>query len=108
MIDEDLTWLGVEWQKKIIQSNRIALYINTRKNSSNLPSLHVHLPGDEFRKLKDNSQACSCRDLSIADNLKRWKEMPFMSEGEAVLRVKTDLQHKNGYKRLGGYANSGF
>ena len=96
MIDEDLTWLGVEWQKKIIQSNRIALYHQYAEKLIKLGQAYMcTCPGDEFRKLKDNSQACSCRDLSIADNLKRWKEMPFMSEGEAVLRVKTDILHKN-------------
>ncbi len=96
MIEEDLTWLGVEWHEKIIQSNRITLYHQYAEKLIKLGQAYMcTCPGDEFKKLKDNSQSCSCRDLSIDDNLKRWKEMPFMTEGEAVLRVKTDLQHKN-------------
>lgn len=38
---------------------------------------------------------CPCRDLSITENLTRWMKMPEMKEGEVVLRVKTDLNHKN-------------
>jgi glutamyl-tRNA synthetase len=96
MIEEDLTWLGVKWDEKIIQSDRITLYHQYAEKLIELGQAYMcTCPGDEFKKLKDQSQACSCRDLSIDDNLKLWKEMPFMSEGEAVLRVKTDIQHKN-------------
>ena len=96
MIEEDLTWLGVKWDEKIIQSSRISIYHQYAEKLIELGQAYMcTCPGDEFKKLKDQSQACSCRDLSINDNLKRWKDMPFMSEGEAVLRVKTDINHKN-------------
>ena len=96
MIEEDLTWLGVKWDEKIIQSNRIIIYHQYAEKLIELGQAYMcTCPGDEFKKLKDQSLACSCRDLSINDNLKIWKEMPFMSEGEAVLRVKTDINHKN-------------
>jgi len=96
MIEEDLTWLGVKWDEKIIQSNRINLYHQYAEKLIKLGQAYMcTCPGDEFKRLKDQSQACTCRDLSINDNLKLWKEMPFMSEGEAVLRVKTDINHKN-------------
>jgi len=96
MIEEDLAWLGVKWDEKIIQSNRITLYHQYAEKLIKLGQAYMcTCLGDEFKKLKDQSKACSCRDLSINDNLKRWKEMPFMSEGEAVLRVKTDINHKN-------------
>ena len=51
--------------------------------------------GGKLRKLKDNCQACPCRDSSIEENLKSWEEMFNMAEGDAVLRVKTDINHKN-------------
>ncbi|HPX78674.1 MAG TPA: glutamate--tRNA ligase, partial [Methanobacterium sp.] len=34
-------------------------------------------------------------EMSLAENLKLWEEMPGMSEGSVVLGVKTDLDHKN-------------
>ncbi len=96
MIEEDLSWLGVKWDEKIIQSDRITLYHHYAEKLIELGQAYMcTCPGDEFKKLKDQSQACSCRNLSIDDNLKRWKEMPFMNEGEAVLRVKTDIHHRN-------------
>jgi glutamyl-tRNA synthetase len=96
MIEDDLTWLGVKWDEKIIQSSRITLYHQYAEKLIKLGQAYMcTCPGDEFKKLKDQSQPCTCRDLTINDNLKLWKEMPFMSEGEAVLRVKTDILHKN-------------
>ena len=96
MIPEDLKWLGVEWQDEIIQSDRISIYHQYAEELIKIGQAYMcTCPGAEFKKLKDLSKACACRDLSIEDNLKRWLQMPEMDEGEAVLRVKTDLNHKN-------------
>ena len=51
--------------------------------------------GGEFKKLKDNCQACPCRDNTVEENMELWKKFPEMEAGEAVLRVKTDINHKN-------------
>lgn len=96
MIKEDLTWLKVEWQDEVIQSDRINIYHEYAEKLINLGRAYMcTCPGDEFKKLKDQSMSCPCRDLSITENLTRWMKMPEMKEGEAVLRVKTDLNHKN-------------
>lgn len=96
MIEDDLKWLGVKWHEKVVQSDRIELYHKYAVELIKLGQAYIcTCPGNEFKKLKDNKKPCPCRELSINDNLKRWSEMPSMSEGEAVLRVKTDLQHKN-------------
>jgi glutamyl-tRNA synthetase len=52
-------------------------------------------PGDVFKQLKDSSQSCPHRDASVEENLKLWEKMPETGEGEMVLRVKTDIEHKN-------------
>jgi glutamyl-tRNA synthetase len=51
----------------------------------------------EWRKLRDKGESCPCRDLSIEDQLDRWQKMlnKEYHEGEAVLRIKTDLTHEN-------------
>ena len=96
MIPEDLKWLGVQWQEEYIQSDRIEIYHEYARKLIELGEAYMcTCPGEEFKKLKDASQACSCRDMSIEDNLERWEGMPEMAEGTAVLRVKTDLEHKN-------------
>jgi glutamyl-tRNA synthetase len=96
MIPEDLKWLKVDWQEEFIQSDRIKIYHQYAEELIVLGQAYMcTCPGDEFKKLKDQSQACSCRNLSMEENLKLWNMMPSMGEGEAVLRVKTDLNHKN-------------
>lgn len=96
MIPEDLKWLNVEWQEEYIQSDRMEIYHKYAGKLIGLGQAYMcTCPGDEFKKLKDQSQACPCRDMSLEDNLKLWQMMPQMAEGEAVLRVKTDLNHKN-------------
>ena len=51
--------------------------------------------GADFKELKDNCKACPCRDNSVEENLALWEKFDTMDAGEAVLRVKTDITHKN-------------
>ena len=96
MIDEDLAWMGIEIDEKVIQSDRLPIYYEYAEKLIELGGAYMcTCEGGEFKKLKDQSKACPCRDLGVEDNLKRWKNMENMSEGEAVLRVKTDIEHKN-------------
>ena len=96
MIPEDLKWLGVEWQEEYIQSDRMEIYHKYAQELIELGKAYMcTCPGDEFKKLKDHSKSCPCRDMALKDNLGLWNRMPDMDEGEAVLRVKTDLNHKN-------------
>ncbi|MBT92778.1 MAG: glutamate--tRNA ligase [Euryarchaeota archaeon] len=51
----------------------------------------------DFKKLRDGKDACPCRPRSIEDNLIDWKLMieGNIAEGEAVVRVKTDMDLPN-------------
>ncbi len=49
----------------------------------------------DFKKLKDECVPCPCRELPVEHSMKLWKELKTMDEGQAVLRVKTDIEHKN-------------
>ncbi len=96
MIPEDLKWLGVDWNKTFIQSDRIPLYYQYAEKLIARGGAYVcHCPGSEFKKLKDKSIPCPCRETTLEENLEKWAEMEDLGEAEAVLRVKTDLQHKN-------------
>lgn len=96
MIPEDLKWLKVKPEEIYVQSDRINIYHQYAEELIGLGQAYMcTCPGREFKKLKDQSHPCPCRDLSIEDNLNHWEQMPQMDEGEAVLRVKTDLNHKN-------------
>ena len=96
MIDEDMEWMGIKIDQKVIQSDRLHIYYEYAEKLIILGGAYMcTCEGGEFKKLKDQSEACPCRDLNVEDNLKRWENMENMSEGEAVLRVKTDIGHKN-------------
>ena len=51
--------------------------------------------GATFKELKDSCKSCPCRDNSVEENLELWEKFDTMKAGEAVLRVKTDINHKN-------------
>jgi len=96
MMEEDLKWLGVEWQEKYIQSSRIEIYYQYAEKLIEMGKAYMcTCKGAEFKILKDESKPCPCRDIEPEKSMKLWKEMKTMEEGEAVLRVKTDIKHKN-------------
>ncbi len=96
MIAEDLAWMKVDWDEQIIQSDRMEIYYEqARKLIQNRGAYMCTCPGEEFKKLKDSKQSCPHRDTSVEENLALWDEMPQSGEGEMVLRVKTDIAHKN-------------
>ena len=96
MIAEDLTWMGVQWDDQIIQSDRMEIYYEqARKLIHNGGAYMCTCPGDVFKQLKDSSQSCPHRDATVEENLALWEKMPLTGEGEMVLRVKTDIAHKN-------------
>ncbi|HII84261.1 MAG TPA: glutamate--tRNA ligase [Methanobacterium subterraneum] len=96
MIPEDLKWMGVEWDEVIIQSDRMEIYYGHALELIKLGGAYMcTCPGDVFKELKDSSQSCTHRDATVEENLKLWEKMPETGEGEMVLRVKTDIEHKN-------------
>lgn len=97
-IREDLKWLGCKVDEEYIQSDRIPIYYEYAERLLKDGNAYVCtcIP-DEFRKKTLQSEACPCRSLPAAEHLKRWKCMLDGSfvEGQAVMRVKTDLNHPN-------------
>ncbi|MDI3549376.1 MAG: glutamyl-tRNA synthetase [Methanobacterium sp.] len=96
MIPEDLKWMGVTWDEEDIQSNRMEIYYQMAEELIKKGGAYMcTCPGDVFKELKDSSQPCPHRDASVEENLALWEKMPETGEGEMVLRVKTDIKHKN-------------
>jgi len=98
MIREDLEWLGCKPDKEYIQSDRMPIYYEFAEKL--LKSGHAYVcicKTEEFKKLLLARKACPCRDLSPSKQLARWAKMleGGFEEGEAVVRVKTDLNHPN-------------
>ncbi|MBL7147446.1 MAG: glutamate--tRNA ligase [Nanoarchaeota archaeon] len=96
-IQEDLKWLGIKIDKVIIQSSRLKIYYKYAEQLIKLGKAYIcNCNIESWRDLVKQKKSCPCRNLNNKEQLKRWKLM-FTSykEGEAVLRIKTNLQDKN-------------
>ena len=96
MIPEDLKWLGINPDEIIYQSDRFDIYYDYARQLIEKGAAYMcTCDGASFKELKDNCKACPCRDNSVEENLELWDKFDTMDAGEAVLRVKTDINHKN-------------
>ena len=96
MIPEDLEWLGVNPNEIIYQSDRFEIYYDYARQLIEKGAAYMcTCDGATFKELKDNCKACPCRNNSVEENLELWGKFDTMDAGEAVLRVKTDINHKN-------------
>ncbi|ENN96065.1 glutamyl-tRNA ligase [Methanocaldococcus villosus KIN24-T80] len=95
MIVEDLEWLGVKIDEIVIQSDRLDIYYKYGEMLIKDGKAYVcECEAEKFRELRNRGIACSCRDREIEDNLYLWEKM-LNGEIKAVVRLKTDLKHKN-------------
>jgi len=97
-IREDLAWLGCVADEEFIQSDRISIYYEYAERMLRDGNAYVCTCQPEtFRERTLASKPCDCRDLPPEEHIRRWHRMLDGSykEGEAVVRVKTDLNHPN-------------
>ena len=98
MIREDLAWLGCKPDREFIQSDRIPIYYEYAEKLLRAGNAYVcTCNSEEFKEKLLVHEACTCRDLPPEEQLVRWRKMleGGFNEGEAVVRVKTDLNHPN-------------
>ncbi len=98
LIRDDLHWLGLEWDEEHIQSRRMEVYYWYAEKL--LEAGHAYMcthSREEIKKYRDAGQPDPCRSLAPEEHLERWDKMlnGEYSEGEAVLRIKTDPAHPN-------------
>ncbi|MDI6690949.1 MAG: glutamate--tRNA ligase [Candidatus Bathyarchaeota archaeon] len=97
-IREDLAWLGCKPDEEYIQSDRIPIYYEFAERLLKEGNAYVcTCQPEQFRKKILANQPCKCRILPPEEQLERWQHMlkGDYKEGEAVFRVKTDLNHPN-------------
>ena len=97
-IPEDLVWLGVKVHRTVIQTDRFALYYDTARQLVDMGKAYVcKCPVDEWRKMKEESRACPHRDGPVEQQHEEFDRMlaGAYEDEEAVLVVKTDLDHPN-------------
>ncbi|RLI07317.1 glutamate--tRNA ligase, partial [Candidatus Bathyarchaeota archaeon] len=97
-IIEDLEWLGCKPDGVFIQSHRLPIYYEHAEKLIGMGKAYVcTCPRERFRELVMACKPCPCRGLPVEEHLERWEKMldGDYGEGEAVVRVKTDLGHPN-------------
>ena len=95
-VKEDLRWLGIKWKREYIQSLRLPVYYDAARKLIEIGGAYVDkCDADTFRKLRDQGKACPHRDLDPSIHLEEFDKMieGYYGEGEAVLRIKTDLNY---------------
>jgi glutamyl-tRNA synthetase len=97
-VREDMDWLGCKWDSEFIQSDRLPIYYEHAEELIKAGNAYVcTCERLVFREKCQAAQICPCRTLSTDENLSRWTKMldGTFDEGEAVVRVKTELAHPN-------------
>ena len=95
---EDCEWLGAKPDLVITASERVDLYYPIAEELIRKNGAYVcGCPQAVFKEHKDKGVACGHRDQTVEQNLELWKQMldGRLKEGEAVLRVKTDMHNKD-------------
>ena len=96
MVVEDLKWLGLGITETVTQSDRLSLYYDLCKQLIERKGAYVcTCDNEKFKELKMAKQACPCRENTVEKNLELWQKMldHTFKEGEASVRIKTDLLH---------------
>jgi len=95
---EDCEWLDSKPDEIYYASDRIEKYYEFAEKLIEMGKAYVCFCSQpEFKDLKDAMNECPHRETSPAENLKLWKGMlkGKYTDGECVLRIKTDIKHKD-------------
>ena len=97
LIKDGLDWLDIKYEKKIVyKSDRLKIYYKYALELIKKDKAYVcHCTQGELKKNREKGIECGCRQFPVAIQEKRWKDMFVEKEGDAVLRIKTDMRHKN-------------
>jgi glutamyl-tRNA synthetase len=97
MIQDGIKWLNVNYNKKIIyKSDRLETYYEYAEKIIKKGKAYVCTCS--AKKLRENRVAkkeCDHREQTSKQTLEAWRKMFKMKEGQAVLRIKTDMKHPN-------------
>lgn len=95
---EDCEWLGAHPDEVVRASERIDLYYPIAEELIRRGGAYVCLcPQATFKEHKDRGVPCEHRGQAEERNMELWRRMldGGLGEGEAVLRIKTDMSHRD-------------
>ena len=95
---EDIKYLGIKADKtSYVSDNLEKLYVHAEKLIAAKNAYVCFCTVENMRESRRKGTECACRNASSAENKKNWKKMlkRDYKAGEAVLRLKGDMQSKN-------------
>jgi glutamyl-tRNA synthetase len=101
MIPEEAKWLFGNVTGIIIQSDRMEKYYDFVEQLIKKDVAYIcDCDTEKFKDLIEAQKPCPCRNLSVKENMERWKKMLDKStkgykEGDVVLRFKSNLKDSN-------------
>ncbi len=98
LIERDAQWLtenGIS--QVVVQSARLGTYYDYAEKLVQAGKAYIcTCAADVWREMKNRGEACACRGLLVEEQRVRYAKLfSSYAEGEAVVRLKTDIQHKN-------------
>jgi glutamyl-tRNA synthetase len=98
LIAKDAKWVTKKnISEVIVQSGRLEIYYRYMEKLIDMDKAYIcECDPEEFKHLSAKGEACPCREQGVDEQKKRWEKMfKGYKQGEAVARIKTELQHKN-------------
>lgn len=98
LMEEGLRWLGVRWDAVYYKSDRLELFYSWAERLISAGIAYVCMCSAEtLRNMREEGKDCSHRHHTPDQNRDYWDMMVEgkYREGEAVLRAKTDMAHRN-------------
>ncbi|WP_336359660.1 glutamate--tRNA ligase [Haladaptatus sp. ZSTT2] len=95
---EDIEYLGFEPDDVMRASDRVPIYYDHARDLIEMGGAYTcSCSGEAFSELKNAGKPCPHRDKDVATTEEEFEQMVEgeFSAGEMVLRVKTDIEHKN-------------
>ena len=98
-IEDEYEWLAGRPADIILRaSDRMPVYLEHAQSLISQGHCYAcKCPADEFRVYRESKENCPCRSKDTSSNLADWESMNdgTLGEGEAVVRVRTDMSLPN-------------
>ena len=98
---DGLKWLGIKWNKLDYVSDHVKEYYKATERLLKEEKAYVCVcKQSEIKKNRRLMEECKCRKNILNENLELWKKMlTTFKEGEASVRIKISMEHKNAAMR---------
>jgi len=98
LIKDAMLWLGIEFHGTYYKSDRVDLYYEWGQRLIEAGSAYACFCDPEtLRRNREQGFECEHRSNPVEEQMRVWKGMlkGEYREGEVVIRIKTDMKHKN-------------